>query len=670
MPAAIDIAWVGSAAMGCALLVALLWIAPAVADWFGSGTGSVFPEWQWVIRPERLETVRVAFVLLAPFVVAAIALAGAGGPGERRFEWPIVVAQLLAVALLIVGISEQTSGPYLGFPLDYFEPLLLGVPVLVSGAICGLVLAALVWARLGPLRDLGRRVRAAPHLDWALAAIATVLTMLWLLPAVFTDANISLASPVAHSHIHLQAADYFAVATGRTPLVDYIGQYAHLLPLLTAPVIGGFDLSYTAFTVTMAALSCAALLCIYAMLRIVTGRAWAALGIYLPFLALSLFPWSRQGDQWDFNGNYFAVLPDRYLGPFVVAVLLALVASGRRVPTWLPFFVAGLTVLNNPEFGLPCLVALAIGLLLVRDGRPSLGARAKALALPALAGLAASVALVTTVLLIRSGELPHLEWVTYYSRQFGASSYGLVPMPTLGLHLAVYATFAGALITAAVRHVGGSDDRGLSALLAFSGTLGLLTGGYFGGRSLPWQLMAIFPLWGLSLSLLAWTALLHLSRADRGPIAPRNVIPVLAVLAGFGVMVAAIATIPRPWGQVARLGERGPPLDEPVSAVQSVTDPGETVLLLGSSADHRLAERAGVVNASPWNGGLSLFSASETERALEQLEREGGTKVILRSGIEGVIGPSGSATRLILERGYRPVPGDPGGELTVLERGQ
>jgi hypothetical protein len=51
------------------------------------------------------------------------------------------------------------------------------------------------------------------------------------------------------------------------------------------------------------------------------------------------------------------------------------------------------------------------------------------------------------------------------------------------------------------------------------------------------------------------------------------------------------------------------------------------VLIIGSNLDHRIAERAGVVNTSPYFGYLSLVSERDLNRAIDFLEDEGGRKV-------------------------------------------
>jgi hypothetical protein len=497
---------------------------------------------------------------------------------------------------------------------------------------------------------------------WGIAiAVAALFTAIWLLPAVVTDATVGQAGPIGSGHVPAQAEDYFAVANGRTPMVDYIPIYVHLLPLALEPVLRTFSLSLTSFSIAMCVLSLLGLLAIYGAFAAVTRRAWAALALYLPFVAIALLPWDRHGAVWDYNGMYYAFFPGRFLGPFVVAWLCALHLRGRRVPAWGVFLAAALATGNNAEFGFPCLIAAVLALIFGAEQTTPLGRRLTTLGLHLLVGVAAAVVLVCGVILARSGELPTLSDATYWSSTFARDGYGLVPMPTLGLHWAIYFTYAAALLVAAVRYVRREADRALTGMLVFAGIFGLLSGFYFAGRSLPWQLMLLFPVWGFALALLAWTVLGSL-RSVRGdwPRLRRLVLPAFAVLAGFGVMIASIDRTPAPWRQVDRLSAGGEAVND-VPAVQRFVDanttPGEHVLIVGTELDHRVADRAGVVNASPLYGPLALLSSREVNRAIDTLEEEGGRKAFV-----SVLSISVLTTRTFPEvaqvlrrRGFTPV---------------
>jgi hypothetical protein len=666
-PSAEDLAWLGLWPAALALLAAIAWLASPLSDLLPGPSGQFFPEAQDVLKPEPLEQARFLLAVAAPLALAGLVIwLGSPAPGERRFDAAVIALQVALVVLLVWAVLEQPDELPLLDP-DYFAPLLLGAPVLVAGFVIGGALFALALARRWPF---GGGERVEPVSDgwrWGAIAVAVALTALWLLPAVFTDANLSEGGAIPSGHVPVQAQDFYAVVNGRTPMVDYVAQYVQLLPLAFAPLLEPFDLSITAASILMVSLSVLALLAIYGVLLRVTGRPAAALALYVPFLALALFPWSDEGLRHEFNGSYYAFFPGRYLGPFVVAWLAAVTVRGRRLPVWAVFFAAGLAMLNNAEFGTICVLALFCALALAADRSAGWGRALWRLAGQAAIGLAGAVVLVVAVVLVRSGELPDPGLWIYYTRLFAREGFGLEPMPALGLHIALYVTFVAAILTAAVRFARGSEDRTLTAMLAYAGVFGLLAGSYFAGRSLPWQLMLLFPTWGFALALLTWTVLGHLG-GERRESLRRLALPALATMVGFGVMVASIATISPPWQEVERLSRSGASEADNAAYqrfVEQRTEPGESVVVWGSAADHRLAERAGVENLSPFNTALVLASPTEVDRALEALERAGGTKVFI-TGVPPGEQP-GSVIEYLLAHGYEPAGGSVHGDVVMFE---
>ena len=95
-------------------------------------------------------------------------------------------------------------------------------------------------------------------------------------------------------------------------------------------------------------------------------------------------------------------------------------------------------------------------------------------------------------------------------------------------------------------------------------------------------------------------------------------------------MISALDRVSPPWRQIDRLSMSGPGANDLLGAqryVEAHTSPGEHVLILGTTLDHRVADRAGVVNVSPINGETALITPAEADRALDQLEDEGGDLV-------------------------------------------
>jgi len=674
--AADDLAWLSAIAGSVLLVGLLLLIAPLLADLYPSPSHPVFEVWAAKVNPEPREDVRGMLVLGTPFLVAAgVLFLGSGQRPRRSLDLLIVAAQLVAAALLVWAVVRQPHLVPLA-PADYLDPLLLSEPNLIAGALIGVVLTeVLIWWRGPAPRPLSALRRL---LDWPGVALglAVLATAVFLLPAVITDATVGQSGPLVRSDVGLHAEDYLAVVNGRTPLVDYIGEYSNLLPLAIAPLLAALDSSITAFTILMCCLSAVALLAVYGVFGQVTRRPWAALALFVPFLALSLFPWDDRGAFREFDGNYYALLPGRLLGPFLLAWLCALAVRGRRIPAWSIFLLAGFTLLNNSEFGSGALIATALALALGGDRSIPARDRLLALARAAAIGIGAAVAIVCAVILVRAGSLPDPALLNYFSRLVLRESFGLFPMPTLGLHWAMYATHVAALLTATVRHVRREPDTTLTAMLAFAGAFGLTTGMYFVGRSIQIQLMILFPVWAFCLALVAWTAgrALRDAGAERRRLT-RLLVPAAAALIGFGVMISAIDRVSPPWRQVSRLEAGGRAIYDMPNAqrfIEAHTDPGDRVLVIGTPVDHRLADRAGVVNVSPLNSYIALISDDEADRSLDQLRDEGGDEVFEvvtgPNSINPFLRPIPEFAAILTRRGYRLVEQDPNSGMRLWRR--
>jgi hypothetical protein len=674
--AADDLAWLGALAGGVFLVLAFNWMTRRLATHYPSGDFDIFAGWRSSIRPEPLEDVRALVTLATPFAVAAgIVWLAAARPARRSLDPLIVAAQVAGIGLLAWAVAGQEYVVPV-IPKDYFEPLLVSIPNVVAGILIGLALAALALRWPGPGPSMERLAERISRLSWAPLVLAVLATAIWLLPAVITDAGVARSGLLTPGQVLTHAEDYVAVVNGRTPMVDYIAQYANVLPFAVAPLLAAFHSSLTAFTSLMCVLSGIALLSIFGVFRVLTGRPWAALALYVPFVALALFPWHDYGAVREFAGNYYAMLPDRLFGPFLLAFACAASIGSRRIPTWSLFLIAGLALLNNAEFGTAALIALPLALLAGGDRAVPLRARLRDLGIGAAIGLVAAVALVSAITLVRTGELPNPSLLSYYNRLFLRDSFALLPMPSLGLQWALYATYAAALITAAVRYSRNVGRPVETGMLAFTGAYGLITGMYFVGRSSQFQLMLLFPVWAFCLAVLAWTAARSL-RAARGdtPALRRLLIPATAALAGFGVMIAAIDRIPAPWSQVSRLSESGLAVNDTPNAqrfVEANTDPGDHVLIIGTPLDHRLADRAGVQNVSPLNGYISLLSPAEADRSLDELDASGGNEIFEAVTAPTPINHSPFLPRelggIMTERGYRLVKQDPSTGLRLWRR--
>ncbi|HMJ02952.1 MAG TPA: hypothetical protein VK506_08415, partial [Conexibacter sp.] len=331
--------------------------------------------------------------------------------------------------------------------------------------------------------------------------------------------------------------------------------------------------------------------------------------------------------------NLFTIFPMRYGGPYLLAWLTARHVDGAR-PHAVPllFCAAGIVALNNPEFGIAAVGATLAALLWTQapPTRRSIGRLAGGAAV----GLLGALALLSALTLVRAGSLPHLGLLLEFARIDGTEGWTLLPLPTVGFHLVVFATFVAALVVATVRAVTRAQDVLLTAMLAWSGVFGLGAGSYFVGRSHPEVLIDLFSSWALALVLL----LVVVVRAVLARPSRRPTIAEVAVLFGFGLLVCSIAQFPTPWSQVERLQDRGTErasiylrFPEADRFVDEGTTPGEHVLIL-LPISHRVAHEAGVTNVLPWVSIESMPLVSQFDDALSALSEAGGHKVFMWTG--------------------------------------
>src|SRR5205085_257454 len=186
-----------------------------------------------------------------------------------------------------------------------------------------------------------------------------------------------------------------------------------------------------AFTLTACAITALALLAIFGVLRRASRSSLVALLLYLPFLATSLFQIFGTFDNRSSVGSYYATFPLRYALPFFLAWLTARRlerGSDSLAGGWLLFTVAGLTMLNNGDFGFAALCATVAAQLWTSPGAFAPAALARLTGTVAL-GLATAVALVCLLTLGSAGALPQPERLVDYARVFGVGGFAMMPIP-------------------------------------------------------------------------------------------------------------------------------------------------------------------------------------------------------------------------------------------------
>jgi hypothetical protein len=630
-----ELAWLAVAPCALVTLGAVVLLGPSIGRTFLAPRGGAFwPSVQPVqaILPEPEEHGRFLVALLGPVLLVAAVIGGRARAALPTQAVRILVplAQLVVTVALVVFLIAQRR---LWYGLPYGGPLrrvyFTHATIVVAAAVAVMLV---ILARRSDLAHFARRLGERSGVRIACLLTAAVATITWLLTAINFDDSIGHTTYAINVTLPFTMDETYAVLDGRTPLVDFHAQYGQLWPYVAAASMSIFGASIAAYTITMASGTLLVMLAAFATLRRVVRNSLLALGLYLPFLATSFFIEVGPTQDRYAPSNLFTIFPIRYGGPYVLAWLTARHIDGAspRRPMVI-FAVAGLVVLNNPEFGVSAAGATLAALLWSTPVSLRNTAR---IAVQAALGLIAAGALVTIGSVLRSGSPPDFGLLFEFARIDGVEGWTLLPLPAVGFHLVVFATFGAALVIATVRVLQREHDALLTAMLAWSGVFGLGAGSYFIGRSHPEVLIDLFSAWSLALGLLVVVVLRALASRPR----LRVTLPELAVLFGFGLAVCSIAQVPTPWSQVARWRDRGteefhvyvrfPAGDH---FVARGTRPGEKALIF-LPLSHRTAYEHGVTNVSPWVSIESMPAVWQLHAAVAALRREHGRKVFLWRG--------------------------------------
>jgi hypothetical protein len=644
---ACDVAWIAAVPCGLALLAAIVVLGPVVGHAFlAPGSETLWPPEALSGNPEPVKHGRFLVALLGPLL-----LAGAIVLGTRRTRYlrsalvggVVLTSQALALALVLVALMAQ-EGIVL-HPEPVLWPTFARRTLVVAVALALLLTAGLrSGGAVELVRRLAGRVSATRLRRAACVLLAAAVTAIWLLPAVNSDASVGLAQV---SDLPPWAmGDAFAVLDGRTPLVDFHAIYSELWGYGAAVPMAALGASIATFTVTMTAISGLTLLLVYAVFRRIVGSPLLALALYLPFLALGFIVIGTTAANRVSNAAIFSVWPMRYGGPYVLAWLTARHLDGaapRR--TWLLFLAAGLVLINNLEFGLGAFAGTLVAVAVAAAQRPSSRRAWARLAGASVGGLLGAAALVSLLALVRAGALPHFEVLLEFPRIFGLLGLVAEPLPTLGIHLALYVTFVAAIATAVVRLVGGGREPLLTSMLLWSGVFGLGAAGYYLGRSDSFKLAALFSAWGFSLMLLTIVVVRAAVAAPSRRPRPSELI----VLLGFALAVCMLGQLPPPWSQAARLREHTPtPLYRQADVVRFVgerTTPREKVAILVPFG-HRIAYRLGIENVSPYIMDQAMATRRQWRRLLDAMARERARKLFLSPA------PAPAVRRLLAGAGF------------------
>ena len=601
-----------------AAVIAIIALGPPLGRFlFPTGSDRLWPSGWWEAsgQAEPVKQGRYLLATLAPLLFAGAIVVGTRRRLALRSSWvrPIV---LTGYAIVLALVSTALLNQHLMDNNNSNAPALVRLSAVVAAGT--LVIVALIAMRTGRMASrvaaLGRETTAR---RWAASAAVVAFLTIWLLPAVQTDRVIG---DTAGPNLSWTMNDALAVLDGRTPLVDYHLIYAKLVPYPAALVLATFGTTTFVYTACMAVLSGLVLLAVYGTLRLVTRTSLLALALLLPFVAASdvppgTNPTARLGSPITMP----EVWPMRYGGVYLLAWLTARHIAGQRPRRpGIVFFVGTLVAINALEFGAGAVLATVAALLCARPPRSKRDVGRLALELAG--GALAAVALVSLGTFARAGELPRLSLLLEWPRIFASLGLFSMPLPTWGLHVAIYATFVAALATAAVRLSQRHEDRTLTGMLAWSGAFGLFAGSYYVGRPDIYKLTSMLSAWSFALTMLTVACIAALStRGWRHPTLPQ-----LLVLFAFGLSICALSTASLPQDEIARLTKPYPEPQYEVTAerfVRAHTQRGETVAIL-IPMSYRISHALALRNVAPYPFMNAIVTRGAMRTLITTLRRE------------------------------------------------
>jgi uncharacterized membrane protein len=379
--------------------------------------------------------------------------------------------------------------------------------VLGAGSV-GLVVASITWGRddtrawpginaLGLLVGFGFALFTFQ--TWRFPrwlAVASTLSVACLVLAYALPALLQTPGSIRDPYDFLFTSDEIsAVAASRFPLSDYIPQYSVLLGFPIAPVIrmlaGNAIFGVVAWLLFLQVVA----LTVAVALPVLVG-GWRMLA---PALVVAVFPTLAVLNGGTSATTYFAVTPMRIVLPALTLLAAFLVLRNRRELGGFQYgwmlllgIMAGIAILNNPDYGLPSAVTVfVVSVIVSRTFRE----RAYS-AMILFAGMCGPF-LAYSIFGWALGRAVNWSRWLIFQRLFGAEGVNSIAMKPFGLHIAFVTLFISAavigfslLVTSRPAHSSFGYRQGL--LLALVGGWSLLSLPYFAGRSLTPTLIGGF----------------------------------------------------------------------------------------------------------------------------------------------------------------------------------
>ena len=399
------------------------------------------------------------------------------------------------------------------------------------------------------LHRLRREAQIAVQAFFAVV-LATCVAALFQSPSTIKDV----------SHFIYTSNELLAPAAGLYPLSSFVATYNNLLGFPIASFVRIFPAQTMSILVGYLLLLQLFCLSVPALVSRIAGR-WK---LALPMTLIPAVLVTSANVNGHAQYTYFQSFPMRSAVPSLLLVALVWVVSrpnglGKLASISLGV-LAGLTVVNNPDFGAPAAVAVVVAMVLCQ---PNLVSRVRNLMFVALGGVASVIMLWVAYSLF--GQELNLEFFFQFTRMVSSAGYMKESMPIGGIPIVMVTGFClgSVLGVYAAGRAHRTSERKLfasAAFLLFSSIWGLLSYIYYAGRSYTSTAVGghSYQL-GLVISgvILYFTLdAKHLRDQIRRAGAPGFVLPIIA-LAFISFCTSAFLTVPSPRTSIANFQSRG-----------------------------------------------------------------------------------------------------------------
>lgn len=608
---------------GFALLLASWW-TPNLKPYLAQARQTTVLPMEY-FKPEPVEKALYVYaVLLSPFLLLLYYwLAGrlwAALPGSARGQayWASVIMAASLAALLFVADFSAVS-PFKGFTnLRVFCSALFFYRFPLVFAFLFPALALFFF--IGLPKITGRLRKSVAILSHACLVFLTLLLFFYFL---FTPAAVHSNTGEYYTHFAAVFDSQAQVAAGHPLLVDGFRNTYGLYAQMLQPLFWLTGLTVFKFSLTMALMMAATIVCLFFTLRMaVRSRAVFLLGfiatVYFERIYLYFAPFPERAYQY---------CPIRTFFPAVSLLLVAAYLLKDRKKLYLPIFaVNSLGVLWNFELGMVCwlswLILLVYEEITARRGM-ALVWRVSAHLLTGAAFLAATFFGYSLIIRIVYGQFPDfgLGFGTLFT--FSNLGGGMLPMPLWNpWHLLALTCLAGLLY--GVRAFLNRETTPRASLIVYIAVLGAGLFGYYQGRSHDNCLMTVLKPTILLLVLFmdeAWVSF----QADHGAnrLHPLRVLFLLLALFILSQGVLSLTSGVPAFCKVIREDLIEAPAHPLGNAVQNIAflkrhaAPGESVLII---SDYQGIYHAESKTSSPYPiGTVDITTRAEMDRLLKTL---------------------------------------------------